>query len=149
MNDLTGTTIGLKVKKLHPDAVIPTYGTGGAACFDLYALEGGVVKAGCSQAFRVGLAFEIPEDWVMTVYSRSGHGFKGGVRLANCVGVIDSDYRGELAVKLQSDDAPLVVKAGDRIAQAMLEQVVRVRFQEVDQLGETNRGAGGFGSTGQ
>lgn len=142
----------MKVKKLHPDAVLPTYATPGAACFDLYAVEDGYVDtiAHTSEIIPTGLAFEIPPGWVMKVYSRSGHAFKNNVRLANCVAIIDSDFRGEIMIKLAADDdAALSIKAGDRVAQAMLERVEPVEFVEVDELGDTARGTGGFGSTGQ
>lgn len=100
----------LKVKKLHGKAILPTYGTAGAACFDLYALDDGSQQYGglpiqfreaCT--FRTGLSFEIPDGYVMHVYSRSGHGFKNGVRWANSVGVVDSDYVGEVMVCLAND----------------------------------------------
>ena len=84
----------------------------------------------------------------MMIYSRSGHGFNWGVRLANCVGVIDSDYRGEVKVKLQADGCAMTVSKHDRIAQAMIIPVPKVQFTEVEALSETVRGAGGFGSTG-
>lgn len=85
----------------------------------------------------------------MLIYSRSGHGFKHGVRLANAVGVIDSDYRGEVQVKLVNDGGmPFYVNKGDRIAQAMLVPVQQFQLAEVEDLSETARGAGGFGSTG-
>lgn len=137
----------LKVKRLHPDARMPVYATEGAACFDLAALNGGPVFH--SATFQTGLAFEVPADHVMLVFSRSGHGFKNNVRLANCVGVIDSDYRGEMQVKLTADQHPLVVDPGDRIAQAMVLPVEQVQFELVDELSETVRGQNGFGSTGQ
>lgn len=85
----------------------------------------------------------------MMVYSRSGHGFKSDVRLANCVGVIDSDYRGEVKVKLTNDgNEYMQVNEGDRIAQAMIIPVEQVKFIEVAELSDTERGTGGFGSTG-
>lgn len=140
----------LKVKKLHPDAVIPTYATDGSACFDLYALDfEGENKTG-TLVIKTGLAFEIPDGWQMLIFSRSGHGFKHDVRLANCVGVIDSDYRGEIKVKITLDrDGSFIVNQGDRIAQAQLIPVHRVTFEEVSELAETARGEGGFGSTGK
>ena len=101
-------------------------------------------------AFRTGLSFEIPAGHVMLVLcSRNGHGFKHGIRLVNGAGVIDSDYRGEVMVGLRND-SPLrfEVKAGDRVAQALIVPVPSVQFVEVDTLGDTERGAGGFGSTG-
>lgn len=140
----------LKVKRLDPAAIIPSYATSGAACFDLHALHCGSVSGTTPAVFRTGLAFDIPEGWVLKVYSRSGHGFKSDTRLANCVGIIDADYTGELMVKLTCDKehGHFTVAAGDRIAQAMLEPVERVEFVEVDELKATERGAGGFGSTG-
>ena len=144
----------LKVKKMDRSAIIPKYQTPGAACFDLHAIgEAAPVALNSevrySHTFRTGLQFEVPDGWVMLVFSRSGHGFKNDIRLANCVGVIDSDYRGEVQVKLTADDTGyLVVKNGDRIAQAMLVPARQVHIEEVAELSETERGAGGFGSTG-
>ena len=157
----------LKIKRLHPNAVVPSYATEGAACFDLTAATvcgrtefGEHVWNGEPVICGTGLAIEIPAGHVMLVFSRSGHGFKNDVRLANCTGVIDSDYRGELMVKLTSDMgelreqlevpnvAPLFVRPGDRVAQAMILPVERVQFAVVDELGGTARGQGGFGSTG-
>ena len=139
-------TLKVKVKKLNEDAILPTYATPGAAAFDLYAnnMDGDVIGT--------GLSFEIPEGHVMRVYSRSGHGFKYGVTLANSVGVIDSDYRGEVKVRLICNtirQPELVVRVGDRIAQAIIEPIPRVEFELADELSETERGSGGFGSTGQ
>lgn len=141
----------LKIKKLHPDAVVPKYATAGAACFDIYSLgDGFISKNADCMAFNTGLSFEIPDGHVMLIFSRSGHGFKNGVRLSNCVGVIDHDYRGEVKVKLQTDGiGSLVVKKWDRIAQAMIVPFPRVEFEEVEDLSDTERGTGGFGSTGQ
>ena len=140
--------MNIKIKKLHPDAIVPTYGTAGAACFDLYALDG---KHNSRQVHvSTGLAFEVPEGHVMMVYSRSGMGIKQGVRLANCVGVIDSDYRGEVMVVLHSDRDPWPqVHYGDRIAQAMIIPVDQVSFDVVEELSNTDRGTGGFGSSGK
>lgn len=148
----------LKVKRVHPDAELPKYETEGAACFDLKAVDGGVLQeangwagVGLAQTFRTGLAFEVPPGHVLLVFSRSSQGFNADVRLANCVGVIDSDYRGEVKVRLTSDKrdgATYPVTAGDRIAQAMLLPIPSVRLVEVEELTETARGTGGFGSTG-
>ena len=140
----------VKIKKLHPDAVIPKYATEGSACFDLHSMESGRVYPGGYEYFGTCLSFEIPEDHVMLVYSRSGHGFKNSVRLSNATGVIDSDYRGEVKVKLHNDHGANVfsVEAGDRIAQAMIIPVQQVQFEEVNELSETARGSGGLGSTG-
>ena len=140
----------IKIKKLHPDAVVPKYATAGAACFDLVSIDEMAIGAGAAHTFRTGLAFDVPTGWAMMVYSRSGHGFKHGVRLANCVGVIDSDYRGEVQVRLANDGLTTIrICPGDRIAQAMLVPNPRVHFEVTSELADTDRGAGGFGSTGQ
>ena len=142
----------VKVKKLHDDAIAPSYATPGSACFDLHTVQHGLVNDNIVAGpivFRTGLAFEIPKDHVMLVFSRSGHGFKHGIRLVNCVGVIDSDYRGEVMVGLIKDQEGVVeVKAGYRIAQAMIIPTLDVGFQIVKELSDTERGEGGFGSTG-
>ena len=141
----------VKIKPIHPGAVIPKYATPGAAAFDLCAICDGVVEIlpGASAVFRTGLTFEFPNTHVMLINSRSGHGFKSGVRLVNSQGVIDSDYRGELAVGLfNGGKDAFYVSNGDRIAQAMMMEVPSVEFLVVDELGETQRGTGGFGSTG-
>lgn len=143
----------LKIKKLYPAAKLPTYATPGAACFDLHAIEQcSVIFPGIPKEVGTGLAFEVPEGYVMLVFSRSGHGFKYDTRLANCVGVIDSDYRGEVRVKLTRDPGQtesIGVEAGDRIAQAMLVQIPQVELIETNDLSKTRRGTGGYGSTGR
>lgn len=140
----------VRLQKLHSDAVVPEYATPGAACFDLVTVEGGKVYPGESCSFGTGLAFEIPDGHVLMVYSRSGHGFKHHIRLVNTTGVIDSDYRGEVRVGLYNDgESVFRVEPGDRIAQAMVIPVDRVGFKVVDSLSSTERGAGGFGSTGK
>lgn len=143
----------VKIKKLHPDAQIPKYATAGAACFDLHSVGNSetMLYWGMSKIFRTGLAFEIPQGFVMLVYSRSGHGFKNDVRLANCVGIIDSDFRGEIVAKLTRDNSGseyLTINPGDRIAQAMIIPSYKAALAFVDELSETVRGSGGFGSTG-
>lgn len=138
----------INIKKLNPDAKVPTYATGGSGCFDLYTTSYGVISRNVPHIFNTGLVFEIPKGFVMLIFSRSGDGFKHGVRLSNCVGVIDSDYRGEVKVKLTSDEEFKIVTKGERIAQAMVIPVETVFFEEVEELGSTERGDGGFGSTG-
>lgn len=138
----------VRIKKIVDDAIIPTYATPGSACFDLYSAQDVSFEKSC--VISTGLAFEIPEGWQMLIFGRSGHAFKDDVRLANCVGVVDSDYRGEVKVKLTCDgDTSMSVNKGDRIAQAQLVPVYPVTFSLVDQLKETSRGIGGFGSTGR
>lgn len=149
MNNVT-----VKIKKLHPEAIVPRYATAGAACFDLHAIIENDIGAdgilpGHSYTFRTGLAVGIPDGWRMDVYSRSGHGFKYGVRLANGTGKIDSDYRGEVLVCLHNDGPDVfIVNHGDRIAQAEINPVHLAQFVLADELSDTARGEGGFGSTG-
>lgn len=139
----------LKIKKLHADAQLPTYGTADAACFDLYALTDVSVPSSSSAAVKTGLAIEVPPGHALMVYSRSGHGFKNGIRLSNTTGIVDSDYRGEVMVKLHNDSTTdFQVRAGDRIAQGMVIPVPKCSFEEVTELSDTARGTGGFGSTG-
>lgn len=144
--------MNVKLRKLHPSATIPKYGTTGAAAFDLAAPEAGLVVKGITTLVGTGLAFEIPEGYVMLIAPRSGMGLRG-ISLKNTVGVIDSDYRGEVMVpvwyrpELHGDDW-YEWSAGERIAQALIVPAVQVTFEEVDSLSTTDRGAGGFGSTG-
>lgn len=156
---VTSSTHVLKVKKLHPEAILPQYQTPGAACFDLHAHgadwglttlgQGVEVAPGREQSFRTGLAVEVPEGYVLLIFSRSGHGFNNNVRLSNAVGVIDSDYRGELCVKLTADtNGGLRVTNKMRIAQGMLVKIGQWQIEEVDELSSTERGTAGFGSTG-
>lgn len=139
----------IKTKRLTPESKLPTYATDGSGCFDIYSTST-LFLHGCDNGvFDTGLSFEIPVGYVMLVFSRSGHGFKNDIRLANCVGIIDSDYRGELKVKLTNDglDA-MFIDVGDRIAQALVIPFEQVQFLEVEALSTTDRGDGGFGSTG-
>lgn len=142
----------LNIKKLSPDAKLPTYATPGAACFDLHAHLGDCCMSNSSTGSLVvgtGLAAEVPEGHVLLLFSRSGQGFKKNTRLANCVGVIDSDFRGEIMVKLTRDDGGSIsVEQGERVAQGMVLPVQQVQFNEVSELSSTQRGEGGFGSTG-
>ncbi len=145
-------TIQLKVKRLTHNAELPKKATDGSACFDLCAdtTESGVfIKPGEAATIDTGLAFEVPPGHVMLVFSRSGHGFKQGLRLVNCVGVIDSDYRGEVKVRLHNDGKGIAsFWCGDRVAQAMVLPVPDVELVDTDHLTDTARGAGGLGSTG-
>lgn len=138
----------IKIKKLHKDAQTPVYASGGAGAFDLFSTNYGLVPRNGQFVFNTGLAFEVPDNHVMLLFSRSGDGFKHGVRLANCVGVIDSDYRGEVKVKLRSDEELKIVTKGERIAQAIILPVQQVFFEEAEELSSTERGDNGFGSTG-
>ena len=143
----------LKIKKLSPAAILPTYGSAGAAGADLYALPEGdpiTIRPGETVFIHTGLAMAIPEGYVGLNFARSGLASKRGLAPANKVGVIDSDYRGELMVALHNhSDVPQVVEPGDRVAQFLVVPVITADFYEVDELDETDRGSGGFGSTGR
>lgn len=142
----------VNIKKLYNDAVIPTRGSKQAAGYDLYAHipKGSItIPVGETKKINTGIAIEIPEGYVGLIFPRSGAATNRGLRLANCVGVIDSDYRGELLVALYNDsDKAQAIHAQDRIAQLVIMPNLSVEFEEVDSLEETERGAGGFGSTG-
>ncbi len=143
-------TPAIKLKKLHPRAQVPRYATDGSGCFDLYGINGAEIPPMFAATIDTGLAFEIPEGHVMLVFSRSGHGFKHGIRLANATGVIDADYRGGVAVRLHNDGgAPFIVEEGERIAQAIVIEARRLTFEWAESLSDTERGEGGFGSTGR
>lgn len=143
----------VRIKKLSPQAIVPTYAHNGDACFDIYALgdmEKPVdIRPDGSAVIPTGISFEVPMGYVMLVFSRSGHGFKHGVRLGNAVGVIDAGYRGELKVSLHNDGrARFKVAHGDRIAQAMIIPRPAIELEEAGELSDSSRGAGGLGSTG-
>lgn len=140
----------LKIKKLDEKAIIPTYGTEYSAGADLYALldEDLEIKPGETVMIGTGLAMAIPTGYVGLIYARSSLGSKKGLAPANKVGVIDSDYRGEIKVPLfnQSKETQIIAK-NERIAQIIFTPYLKVKFQETDELDGTTRGTGGFGST--
>ena len=142
----------VRIKKLHPDAVIPTYGTPFAACADLYAcMDSSVtIEPGQTQFIHTGLAVEIPVGFAGLVYARSGLACKKGIAPANKVGVIDADYRGEIMVALHNHSSEAVtIESCERIAQLVITPFLTAQFEETDELGDTERGEGGFGSTGR
>jgi len=147
--------MNLGIKLIHPGARMPTYASSGAACFDLYAVSDipHELYQGTSVTVSTGLIFDIPEGYVLMIYSRSGHGFGFDIRLANCVGVIDSDYKEEVMVKLTRDESPgswlnqFRISHGDRIAQGMLIPSPRINLVQVEDVKANGRG--GFGSTGR
>lgn len=145
-------TMPVYIKKLMEHAAMPSYGSAEAAGADLYAcLETAVeIAAGGTAMIPTGLAMELPEGTVGLVYARSGLASKKGLAPANKVGVIDSDYRGEVMVALHNHSAQAaVVEPGERIAQLVIAPVLRAAFAETDALSDTVRGEGGFGSTGR
>lgn len=147
---MSGITI--KVKRLHDGVELPFYATTGSAGMDLKAAiqEPIVLKKGEIQFIPTGIAISIPDaSYGAFIFARSGLACKYGIALANSVGVIDSDYRGEIKCALINlGQEEFVISPGDRIAQMVFMPVAQVNLQEVDDLDETERGSGGFGSTG-
>lgn len=146
----------LKIKALSPkigkEIPLPFYATPGSAAMDLHACidDSVVIPPNARRVIPTGLAIALPSaEYVALVFARSGLGIKHGIAPANCVGVIDSDYRGEIMVGLQnSGDSDFTIQPGDRIAQLMITPVIQAQIQMVEDLDDTQRGTGGFGSTG-
>lgn len=142
----------IRVKKLKENAVLPTYGSAEAAGADLYAcLETAIfIEPGQSAFIPTGLAMEIPKGYAGLIYARSGLACKRGLAPANKVGVVDSDYRGEFLVVLYNHGNEIqTIEHGERIAQLVITPVFTPGFTEVEDLTDTKRAAGGFGSTGK
>lgn len=140
----------LRIKKLNERAIVPTYGSDYAAGADLYSCEGEITfNPDETKLVHTGLAMEIPNGYVGLIYARSGIATKRGLAPANKVGVIDSDYRGEIMVALHNHSASVQkIDAGERIAQIVITPYLAVNYIEASDLDDTKRGVGGFGSTG-
>ncbi len=143
----------IRIKKLHPDAVTPKYATNGSSGFDLVAIEDTEIEIGATKLVRTGLSIDVGPGYELQVRPRSGLSLKTCLRVANSPGTVDSDYRGEVCVIMyntvtRNADESYKIKKGDRIAQGVVCPVVQADIEVVDYLDETNRGAGGFGSTG-
>ena len=145
-------TVPVSVKLLNPRARLPVYGSADAAGADLYALTDGpvTIAPGATALIPTGIAVAVPQGDVGLVYARSGMACKRGLAPANKVGVIDADYRGEVMIYLHNHGAePQTVEDGDRVAQLVITPYLTAQFQSVDELDDTQRGSGGFGSTGK
>lgn len=151
--------LNVKVKKLSDTAIMPTYGSAQAAGMDLYAdvrsMKGEKYKdkvyiaPGDCLKIPTGLAFELPEGYCSLILARSGLSVKQGLRPANCVGLCDEDYRGNYIVAVRNDSCEIqIIRHGDRIAQLVFLPYVQANLTEVDELSDTDRGDGGFGSSG-
>ena len=141
----------VRIKKLSENAVIPTYGSEFSAGADLYACleESVTIEPGNTYLVKTGLAMEIPEGFAGLIYARSGLASKKGLAPANKVGVVDADYRGEIMVALHNhSNIAAVVEPGERIAQMVIAPFLKAEYNVVEELSDTVRGAGGFGSTG-
>ncbi len=145
--------LNVKIKKLNKNAKIPTYGSQSSAGADLYAYidneDGITIGAGQTEFIHTGISIEFPDGYVALVYARSGLACKQGLAPANKVGVVDSDYRGEIIVALHNHSSiPRKIKNGERIAQMVFTPYYTADFTLTDELSNTERGTGGFGSTG-
>lgn len=143
----------VKLKKVNEDVKIPTRGSEYAAGYDLHAyIPGGdtcLIRPHTIYKISTGICAEIPDGYFGAIFARSGLATKQGLRPANCVGVVDSDYRGEIVVALYNDsDMHRLINNGDRIAQLVIMPYMNAEFECVDALSDTTRGDGGFGSTG-
>lgn len=140
----------IKFVRLHPDALVPAYAHPGDAGADLCSVESVVIEPGQRTLVRTGLAVQIPDGFVGLVHPRSGLAIKQGLSIVNAPGTIDAGYRGEVMVGLINHDLhqTVTLEAGSRIAQLVIQRVERVVFESVEQLDESIRDAGGFGSTG-
>ena len=140
----------VRVKKLRENAVLPSYGSDYAAGADLYACNAVTVEPGATEFVQTGLALEVPAGYAGLVYARSGLACKKGLAPANKVGVIDADYRGEIMVALYNHSSQAVeVEPGERVAQLVITPYLTAIFEETEELSDTVRGEGGFGSTGR
>jgi dUTP pyrophosphatase len=140
----------MKIKKLHEDAIIPSYQSEGAAGFDFHAIETLTLQPGQRGLVGTGLAVALDLGYELQVRPRSGLALKHGISLVNTPGTVDSDYRGEIKIILiNHGDEPFAIKKGERIAQGVINAVVQAKMEIVEDLDQTQRGASGFGSTGK
>ena len=140
----------VKIRKLSSDAIIPTRADADSAGYDLYANEDMYIESGKTMKISTGIAMAIPKGYFGGIYARSGLSTKEGLRPSNCVGVIDSSYRGEIIVALYNDSASLrFVEKGQRIAQIIFAPYLSCELEEVEILDPTERGEGGFGHSGK
>jgi len=138
----------LKIKKLHPNAKVPTYAHHGDAGFDLYAIESVSIPVGARVLVGTGIAIEIPDGYVGLIWDKSGLSMVHGLK--NLGGVIDAGYRGEIkAGVVNLSDEDYTITAGHKVAQMLIQKVERADIKEVTELSDTSRGHGGFGSTGK
>ncbi|EMG83941.1 dUTP diphosphatase [Helicobacter pylori] len=139
----------IKIQKIHPNALIPKYQTEGSSGFDLHAVEEVVIKPHGVGLVRIGICLSLEVGYELQVRTRSGLALNHQVMVLNSPGTVDNDYRGEIKVILANlSDKDFKVQVGDRIAQGVVQKAYKAEFTECEQLDETSRGSGGFGSTG-
>ena len=141
--------MSMKIKRLNDNATMPTKGSEYAAGWDLYATEDAVIEPAGTVLIGTGWAMQIPIGYFGAIFARSGLAVKEGLRPANCVGIIDSDYRGEIIVPLHNDSKEKkLISYGERVAQLIVQPYLISSLEEVNDISDTDRGNGGFGSTG-
>ncbi|KHL86963.1 deoxyuridine 5'-triphosphate nucleotidohydrolase [Helicobacter pylori] len=139
----------IKIQKIHPNALIPEYQTEGSSGFDLHAVEEVVIRSHGVGLVRIGICLSLEVGYELQVRTRSGLALNHQVMVLNSPGTVDNDYRGEIKVILANlSDKDFKVQVGDRIAQGVVQKTYKAEFIEYEQLDETSRGSGGFGSTG-
>lgn len=142
--------IPVKIEKVHKDAIIPIYSHHDDACCDLYIVENYIIPVGQRRLMRTGIAIEIPTGFEVQLRPRSGLAFKQGMTLVNAPGTIDAQYRNEIKVlAINLGEKPIALNKGDRVAQMCIKPVYKMMFLEVDKLSDSERGLGGWGSTGK
>lgn len=142
--------VRVKLEKVHKDAIIPTYAHHDDACCDLYVVEDYMIPVGQRRLLRTGIAIEIPTGYEVQIRPRSGLAWKHGVTLVNGPGTVDAQYRNEIKLLLINlGEKPIHIRKGDRGAQMCIKPVYKFNFQEVEKLSESDRGLGGWGSTGK
>ena len=142
--------IPVKIEKIHKDAIIPTYSHHDDACCDLYVVENYIIPIGQRRLMRTGIAIEIPTGYEVQLRPRSGLAFKQGLTLVNAPGTIDAQYRNEIRIlAINLGEKPVAINKGDRAAQMCIKPVYTMMFLEVDKLSDSDRGLGGWGSTGK
>jgi len=140
----------VKIKKLIENAIIPQYQTAKSAGFDLHSIEDYTIQPNERVLIKTGISMAIDDGYELQIRPRSGIAYKHGITVLNSPGTVDSDYRGEIMILLinHSNDE-FIIQVGERIAQGVINQIVQASFDEVDELNDTDRGSGGFGSTGK
>jgi len=143
-------TIPVRIEKVDSHAIIPTYAHSDDACCDLYIVEDYTIRKGQRRLLRTGIAVEIPTGYELQIRPRSGLAFKQGLTLVNAPGTVDAQYRNEVMLLIINlGQSPVTLRRGDRVAQMCIKPVYKIEFEEVDKLSDSDRGLGGWGSTGK
>jgi dUTP pyrophosphatase len=142
--------VPVKIEKAHKDAIIPTYAHSDDACCDLYTVENYIIPIGAKRLMRTGIAIEIPSGYEVQIRPRSGLAVKQGLSILNAPGTVDAQYRNEIMVLgINLGHKKIAINKGDRIAQMCIKPVYKMVFEEVNKLSDSDRGLGGWGSTGE